>query len=296
MNNFYENGLIYQGSGYKIQDSQIDILYFISETPEIGLYYLEKYRDICNYVLKINDKESPYYGCYKISIFKDNVLHVIHEEFVKNELSKLENSTHNIEYTKVFTLKNVFRYRIQFEMEVLKLRNFKLYKKLNKSDKYNNSGFYAHILNNFRWVNEFISNFLPKYEYIDARSKYHRRKFKQNGLYGFLDQHYNIVIEPIYQYVYNYSQRLAAVKLNGKWGVINVDGTFLVEPIFDEVPGHFFKMGRLLVEYENQLYELDTNCEFLNHPIERESDSYIVDTEKCQMNNLYEYYLCDEDL
>ena len=53
----------------------------------------------------------------------------------------------------------------------------------------------------------------------------------ENGLWGYVS---GWVIQPIYDKVYEFSHGLGMVKLNGKYGFIKEDGTYLFEPIFED--------------------------------------------------------------
>lgn len=56
-----------------------------------------------------------------------------------------------------------------------------------------------------------------------------------NSLYGFSDQNNNIIIPAIYNEVSSFSEGLAAVKLNEKWGYINEKGEEVIPFIYDGV-------------------------------------------------------------
>ena len=62
---------------------------------------------------------------------------------------------------------------------------------------------------------------------------------KLNGKWGFIDIKGNEVVAPQYDNCLEFSEGLAAVKLNGKWGFINVDGEEVVSPSFCEVVQNF---------------------------------------------------------
>ncbi|APA52029.1 hypothetical protein BLD35_02145 [Campylobacter coli] len=58
-------------------------------------------------------------------------------------------------------------------------------------------------------------------------------KVELNRKYGFMDKNGKIVIEPKFDGVGNFSEGLAAVGLNGKWGFIDKNGEFAIKPKFD---------------------------------------------------------------
>ncbi len=49
------------------------------------------------------------------------------------------------------------------------------------------------------------------------------------------DKQFEWLVEPIYDYVGDFKEGLAAVKLNGKWGIINKMGKVIVEPQYDYI-------------------------------------------------------------
>lgn len=56
---------------------------------------------------------------------------------------------------------------------------------------------------------------------------------KDKNLYGFIDKSGNVVIEPKYLSVNEFSEGLAPVRLNGTYGFINEFGNYEIEPIYD---------------------------------------------------------------
>lgn len=53
--------------------------------------------------------------------------------------------------------------------------------------------------------------------------------------WGFIDRKGNIVIEPVFDWAYPFSEGFAGVLMNGQWGFIRSDGTWLLSPAFDEI-------------------------------------------------------------
>ena len=48
--------------------------------------------------------------------------------------------------------------------------------------------------------------------------------------YGYIDRTSQIVIHPQFDHGHNFSEGFALVKLEGRWGVIDINGTFLRHP------------------------------------------------------------------
>jgi hypothetical protein len=58
--------------------------------------------------------------------------------------------------------------------------------------------------------------------------------FKNNGKYGFINNHGEIKIDNIYEEVKGFSEGIAAVKLNGYWGGINKNGKTVIDFKLDD--------------------------------------------------------------
>ncbi len=56
-----------------------------------------------------------------------------------------------------------------------------------------------------------------------------------NGKIGLIDKSGKFVIKPKFDYVWSFGEGLVAVKLNGKYGFIDKSGEFVIEPIFDDI-------------------------------------------------------------
>lgn len=59
------------------------------------------------------------------------------------------------------------------------------------------------------------------------------------GKWGFVDKNGNIVINPTFDYVYNFSEGIAAVKIGDKYGFIDTIGVLIVPCEYDEVESSF---------------------------------------------------------
>ena len=62
-----------------------------------------------------------------------------------------------------------------------------------------------------------------------------------NTKYGFIDKKGNLVIQPKYDLVRSFSEGLAIVELNGKWGFIDKKGNYVIQPKY--VNAHSFSEG-----------------------------------------------------
>lgn len=82
-------------------------------------------------------------------------------------------------------------------------------------------------------------------------STYHdgRMLFYKDSKFGFKDEENNIVVEPVYDIVYDYSEGLAAVKQGELWGFIDKDGKEIIP--FQYVNVHSFEDGIAVVQKES---------------------------------------------
>ncbi|ENZ6116086.1 WG repeat-containing protein, partial [Campylobacter coli] len=60
-------------------------------------------------------------------------------------------------------------------------------------------------------------------------------KVKLNGKYGFIDKSGKIIAKPKFDYGEYFSEGLAGVKLNGRWGFMDKNGKIVIEPKFDDI-------------------------------------------------------------
>ena len=69
--------------------------------------------------------------------------------------------------------------------------------------------------------------------------------FEEPWKFGFVDKSYNVVIPCIYSTANNFSEGLAAVKLNNRWGFINKMGTQVIPCIYDKVEDFFNSLSKV---------------------------------------------------
>ena len=85
--------------------------------------------------------------------------------------------------------------------------------------------------------NVVASNMLPEYEKVYELSE-GMAKVKINGKFGFLNDWGNLAITPYYDDATKFSENFAGVKVGDKWGYINKAGELVIEPQFEEA-GNF---------------------------------------------------------
>ena len=78
------------------------------------------------------------------------------------------------------------------------------------------------------------------------------------GTWGYINTKGQIIISPIYEKVLGFSDGIAAVKQNGKWGFIGVDGVFVVPCKYDEI-GHSFYNGQGSMIKDDTIFVFDKN-------------------------------------
>jgi hypothetical protein len=87
-------------------------------------------------------------------------------------------------------------------------------------------------------------------EFFDERARFRRGMERKNGfeiLYGFMDSLGQVVIEDKYTDIRDFSEGLAAVMLEDKWGFIDMNGNTKVDFQFTYEP-KFFSGGRCIVQ------------------------------------------------
>ena len=91
-------------------------------------------------------------------------------------------------------------------------------------------------------------------------------RFAENKLYGCINSEGEIVIEPKYEGLLNFSEGLARFKQEGEYGFINIDEEVVIEPVYDYA--NAFHEGRALVKAENGLYGyIDTSGNMVIEPV-----------------------------
>lgn len=88
------------------------------------------------------------------------------------------------------------------------------------------------LFKNVYWAME------PLYNHI---SEFHEglAAFYSDGRWGYLDQAFNIAVNPQFDSALSFAEGLACVEVIDKWGFINRQGLMIIKPQFDEQPGNF---------------------------------------------------------
>ncbi len=109
-----------------------------------------------------------------------------------------------------------------------------------------------------------ISN--PNYEYSDTSFSEGLIPAKDSSSkWGYVDKNWKMVIEAKYEQVaFQFSDGLAAVKLNGKWGFIDKSGKMILEPQFEE--GLAFSEGLASFRVNNKVGYMDKSGKVVIHP------------------------------
>lgn len=118
-------------------------------------------------------------------------------------------------------------------------------------------------------IAEFTSAF-PNYPYqkeLEAEMELANTTFypiKVNQLWGFIDEHGNVTIEPNFQDAENFNEGLALVKLEGKYGFVNKAGKLVIAAEYDDALA--FNEGHAVVELKDKLGMINRNGEFIIPP------------------------------
>ena len=110
------------------------------------------------------------------------------------------------------------------------------------------------------------------------------------GKWGFVNRNGEIVINPEYDYVFNFSEGIAAVSLRGKLGFIDMTGTFIVPCEYNKVESHF-KDGEGELVKGHKIYVFDRTGKIVsNRYVEKEYNEY--DSWEDNMPSIYDnpYY------
>ena len=78
---------------------------------------------------------------------------------------------------------------------------------------------------------------------------------RSRGKWGFINQRGLYVIEPKFDWAWNFNEGIAAVSVDSKWGFIDKEGNYIVEPKFDAV--HDYNYGMVAVEINGKWGFLD---------------------------------------
>lgn len=76
------------------------------------------------------------------------------------------------------------------------------------------------------------------------------------GMYGYMGYKKKIIIEPVFEDVYQFSEHLAAVKSKNLWGYIDTTGDWIIKPQF--VKAETFKNGVATVQKDGVNYLINT--------------------------------------
>ncbi len=100
----------------------------------------------------------------------------------------------------------------------------------------------------------------------------HMAAVKQDGKWGFIDDEGNVVVEPKYDAANSFSEGLAAVQSNGKWGYIDKTGTLVIPFTLDST--YAFSEG--LAVYSSGYYYgyIDTSGKKITEAVYVEASSF----------------------
>jgi hypothetical protein len=158
-----------------------------------------------------------------------------------------------------FTFDNVYRNRDEFEDACKKAGACKdEFKRLVSANNYED--FMRVIYDNFRWINNNIREFYPKFD--DAYSFYEGFACVKIGeKYGFMKTDGSYLTDMCFDDAYYFSEGFARVKIGEKWGYIKIDGSYLTDLCFDTA--HSFSGGFALVRIGGKWGYIRTDGSFV---------------------------------
>lgn len=107
----------------------------------------------------------------------------------------------------------------------------------------------------------------PKYDDIGFPNENGIIRVEVDGKSGFIDSNGNYVLEPVFDIFFTSEYGPAAVRVDDKWGYVDLStATVVIEPIFDSA-GKFDEYGLASVEYNGGLGLINTEGEFVVDPI-----------------------------
>lgn len=77
-----------------------------------------------------------------------------------------------------------------------------------------------------------------------------------NNKFGFIDSTGKVVIEPKFHNAGEFSEGLAAARLNGRWGYIDYTGSYVIEPVFDYATA--FRDGAAIAYIDGKSFFINT--------------------------------------
>lgn len=87
-----------------------------------------------------------------------------------------------------------------------------------------------------------------------------RFKIIESGKVGYIDQNGKVVIQPIYLNGADFSEGLAAVRINGKYGFIDILGNIIIPPKYDFSSSFEFGLASAYIDGEVQLIDKRGQC------------------------------------
>ena len=96
---------------------------------------------------------------------------------------------------------------------------------------------------------------------------------KDNGKWGYINKNGEFIIEPQFDNADNFSEGYACVELDGKWGYINNKGKFVIKPQFDK--GYCFSEGLAAVKIGDNWGYIDKTGKYIINPIYTLAQSFV---------------------
>ena len=108
----------------------------------------------------------------------------------------------------------------------------------------------------------------PIYDAIENGFSCDRALVRNEGKYGFVDRSGDLIIGTQYEDAYGFRNGLARVEIDDKWGLIDIEGNWKIEPKFEDIDEMMIG-GKLLyqVRYNGKSGIIDSSGKYLIEPL-----------------------------
>lgn len=129
--------------------------------------------------------------------------------------------------------------------------------------------------------------------YIDAKINGLKSQEK-DGKYGFVNTKGKFVIKPIFEKVYEFTNELAIIKYNGKWGLIDLHGNTIIEPEYTNSPLKLtYKVTEDTDIIQCRIFKAKDNTNSVAVLYYKDGRYYVIDIKKHIREHLYDFLVTE---